>query len=67
MDRSNENRLGLTQVGGAKLLGIDERTSRRYALGELPVPVTTRKLIDMMLAAREMSKAKKTKRPLRVK
>jgi hypothetical protein len=30
--------LGLSQVAGAKVLGIADRTSRAYALGERPVP-----------------------------
>jgi transcriptional regulator with XRE-family HTH domain len=29
---------GMSQRGTAKLLGIDERTMRRYCLGECPVP-----------------------------
>ena len=29
---------GLSQRGAARLLGINERTMRRYVLGELPVP-----------------------------
>ena len=31
--------LDLTQQGAAKLLGLDERTTRRWALGERAVPV----------------------------
>lgn len=30
--------LGLSQIGAARLLGIDDRTSRRYALGERDIP-----------------------------
>jgi hypothetical protein len=30
--------LGLSQVAAAKVLGIADRTSRAYALGERPVP-----------------------------
>jgi hypothetical protein len=30
--------LGLSQVAAAKVLGIADRTSRSYALGERPVP-----------------------------
>lgn len=30
--------LDLSQVGAAKLLGVDERTSRRWALGERAIP-----------------------------
>ena len=32
------SRLGLSQVGAAKVVGIDPRTMRRYLAGELPVP-----------------------------
>lgn len=31
-------RLGLSQVGAARLFGVNPRTSRRWALGELEVP-----------------------------
>ena len=31
-------RLGLSQGGAARLVGVDARTSRRWALGEVPVP-----------------------------
>ena len=31
-------RLGLTQAGAARLLGVDERTARRWARGERQVP-----------------------------
>lgn len=36
--RTALNRLGLSQVGAARILGIDPRTMRRYCSGELPVP-----------------------------
>lgn len=32
------DRLNLSQVGAAKLFGIDDRTMRRYCSGELPAP-----------------------------
>jgi transcriptional regulator with XRE-family HTH domain len=32
------SRLGLSQTRAAKLMGVNERTSRRWALGEIPVP-----------------------------
>jgi hypothetical protein len=32
------DKLGLSQVKGAKALGINERTMRRYIAGELPIP-----------------------------
>jgi hypothetical protein len=31
-------RLGLSQVGAARLFHVDPRTSRRWALGELDIP-----------------------------
>ena len=30
--------LGLSQVGAAKLFGVHERTSRRWAAGDLDIP-----------------------------
>jgi len=36
--RNALRRLDLTQQGMAKLLGADERTTRRWALGERAVP-----------------------------
>lgn len=36
--RTSIERLGLSQVGASRLFGVDPRTSRRWALGELPVP-----------------------------
>jgi transcriptional regulator with XRE-family HTH domain len=38
--------LGWTQVKAAEELGIHERTSRKYALGERPIPLTIVKLIE---------------------
>jgi transcriptional regulator with XRE-family HTH domain len=37
--------LGLTQAAAAKLLGVDPRTSRRWALGERKIP----KLVEIVL------------------
>lgn len=36
--RTTLDRLGLTQVGAARLLGIDPRTMRRYCAGDLDIP-----------------------------
>ncbi len=36
--RAALDRLGLTQVGAARLLGIDPRTMRRYCAGDLDIP-----------------------------
>ena len=38
-------RLGLTQAGAARLLGVDERTARRWARGERQVPEPVRRLL----------------------
>lgn len=37
--------LGLSQVGAARLLGVDDRTSRRWALGESGIPEPVRRLL----------------------
>ena len=37
-DGSAASGLGLAQGGGARRLGVDERTSRRWALGERDIP-----------------------------
>lgn len=41
--------LDLSQVGAAKLFGVDPRTSRRWALGELPVPRAVELALRIML------------------
>lgn len=41
--------LGLSQVGTASLFGVDPRTSRRWALGELPVPRAVELSLRLML------------------
>ena len=41
--------LGLSQVGAARLFGVDPRTSRRWALGELPVPRPVELALKLML------------------
>lgn len=38
-------RLGLTQSGAARLLGVDARTSQRYASGERAVPPPVQRLL----------------------
>lgn len=42
--------LGLSQVRAAKFLGIAERTSRSYALGEFPVPRVVAMLLSIMVS-----------------
>lgn len=41
--------LCLSQVGAARLFGVDPRTSRRWALGELPVPRAVELALKLML------------------
>lgn len=45
-------KLELTQVGAAELLGVDGRTSRRYAAGDADIPRPTAKLLRLMLAGK---------------
>jgi len=42
-------RLDLSQVGAARLFGYDERTARRWASGELPVPAAVAICLRLML------------------
>jgi hypothetical protein len=42
--------LGLSQVGAARLLGVDPRTSRRWALGEATVPPAVALALRLMVA-----------------
>jgi transcriptional regulator with XRE-family HTH domain len=42
--------LGLTQLGGARLLGVDERTSRRWANGERDVPPPVQRFLRFLIA-----------------
>jgi plasmid maintenance system antidote protein VapI len=52
-------RLGLSQRGAARLLGIDERTMRKYVAGDLVIP-------EMMVwALRGLASATKIVHPLR--
>jgi DNA-binding transcriptional regulator YiaG len=42
--------LGLTQGGGARLLGVDERTSRRWACGERDIPPPAHRFLRFLIA-----------------
>lgn len=44
------DRLGLSQVGAARLFGSDPRTARRWALGERSIPEPVAILLRLMLA-----------------
>jgi hypothetical protein len=41
---------GLTQVSAGRFFGYDERTARRWATGELPVPIAVAYLLELMEA-----------------
>lgn len=41
--------LGLSQLAAARFLGISDRTSQGYALGEYPVPRGIAMLLDLMV------------------
>lgn len=42
--------LALTQAAGARLLGVDERTSRRWATGERDVPPPAQRFLRYLIA-----------------
>jgi len=46
------DRLGLSQVGAARLFGADPRTARRWALGERSIPEPIAILLRLMLAGK---------------
>ncbi len=46
------DRLGLSQVGAARLVGADPRTARRWALGERSVPKSVAIILRLMLAGK---------------
>jgi DNA-binding transcriptional regulator YiaG len=41
--------LDLTQAGAARLLGVDERTSRRWACGERDIPPPAERFLRYLL------------------
>ena len=43
--------LDLSQVGAARLLGVDERTSRRWANGERDIPPPAERFLLFMIRA----------------
>lgn len=47
--RTAIDKLGLSQVGAARLVGADPRTGRRWALGERPVPGCVAILLRLLL------------------
>lgn len=44
-------RLGLTQVGAARFLGVNERTSRMWAAGDRPVSEPVARFLRFMVSA----------------
>lgn len=46
------DRLGLSQVKAARLVGADPRTGRRWALGERTVPECVAILLRLLLAGK---------------
>jgi hypothetical protein len=46
------DRLGLSQVGAARLFGSDPRTARRWAIGERSVPEPVAIILRLMLAGK---------------
>jgi DNA-binding transcriptional regulator YiaG len=42
--------LGLSQIAAAKLLGVDARTSRRWACGERDVPAPAERFLRYLIA-----------------
>jgi len=45
-------RLGLSQKAAARLLGVDERTSRRWACGERDIPPPVARFLRCLIATR---------------
>jgi len=50
--RAAIERLGLSQIAAARLLGVDERTSRRWACGEREVPPPAQRFLRYLIATR---------------
>jgi transcriptional regulator with XRE-family HTH domain len=46
------DRLGLSQLGLARLIGVDGRTVRRWALGERSAPEMVAIILRLMLAGK---------------
>ena len=48
--RGSIDKLGLTQSGAARMLGVDERTSCRWANGERDVPPPVQRFLRFLIA-----------------
>jgi DNA-binding transcriptional regulator YiaG len=51
--RAAIDKLGLSQVAAARLLGVDARTSRRWANGERDVPSPAVRFLQYLIATRK--------------
>lgn len=48
--RTTIEHLGLSQVAAARLLGVDDRTSRRWASGERDIPPPVDRFLRYLIA-----------------
>lgn len=48
--RETIEKLGLSQVAAARLLGVDDRTSRRWASGERDIPPPAQRFLRYLIA-----------------
>jgi hypothetical protein len=66
--RAAIEQLGLSQIRAAKLLMVDPRTSRKWALGETPVPELVALLLRLMLEGKiteaDIARVNETRRVL---
>lgn len=44
--RATLERFGISQVRAAKILGVDDRSLRRWVLGEAPIPILVERVLD---------------------
>jgi DNA-binding transcriptional regulator YiaG len=47
------DRLGLSQIAAARLLGVDARTSRRWASGERDIPPPAVRFLRYLIATKK--------------
>jgi DNA-binding transcriptional regulator YiaG len=51
--RDTIERLGLSQIAAARLLGVDARTSRRWASGERDIPPPVVRFLRYLIATKK--------------
>ena len=51
--RETIEKLGLSQIAAARLLGVDERTSRRWASGERDIPPPAVRFLRYLIATKK--------------